>query len=591
MKILFKKLRKYGWLILLLVLCTSAQAGAQMAVTGSVTGLVDYAMGNLSSGSASEVLGGELMRRTLMMFALAVSVAAFTVLSGFLSSRISSGLGQDLRSDVYRKIMSFSLGEADKFSLSRLISVSTFDVRTVQTALNTILISMIPAPFYAIFGFSAVAGFRSGMGWVIALVIFFTVVCTLVVYGRVIVFARSLDQKIDRMNGVIRESLTGVHVIRAFCKEEWSEERNFRVNSEYRDSSLKMNRNMQIFLPLINLITNMSSVLITWIGAYKVNENLLEVGQLIAFTSYVQLIVIGFYLLSSGAVQLPRLVTSSGRIQTVIREEPSIKSGDLLLPESSGIERLEFSGVGFRYTDDGGYVLKDISFTAGRGKVTAIIGDTGAGKSTIIRLIPRLYDVTCGSVKINGTDIREYDIASVRKRIGYVPQNGFLFTGDIASNISFGDDEKNPDRICSAAETAQASEFIDNKPEKYSAPVTRGGMNLSGGQRQRLAIARAIEQERDIYLFDDSFSALDLKTDRQVRKALKERSENAITLIVSQRISTVRDADQILVLENGKIVGTGSHSELLSCCRTYREIAKSQMTEADFEKDCEQAGI
>lgn len=586
MNLLKNILKKNTKQLILLVVLMLGQVWSQMTVTGYVNKIVNFAMQSISEEAGFAAVKSMLLRKLILMTGLSLAAAGLIAAVGYLVSKISNEAEHDLRSILFRKVMAFSLPETDRFSISNLISTSTYDVKVIQTALFAMLLAFIPAPFYAVIGFASVAGFNAGMSWIVILIIVLTVAVSIVIFRRVIRYAVRTDETIDKLSRFLRESLSGIQVIRAFGREKWSTERSIGASEELEDYSLNMNRSLQLFTPVINLLMNASTVLVMWIGAYKASSGLIQIGELIAYTSYIQLIVSGFVMFSTGALLLPKMITSLKRISKIVDSQQTVTDGEQELSPSEKIDSLTFDHVSFRFYENSGYVLNDICFSAEKGKITAMIGDAGAGKTTVLRLIERLYDVSAGAIRINDSDIRSYRVKDLRSHIGYVPQTNFLFSGDISSNIAFG--EENPDfrTVEEAARIACADGFISEKKDRFAEKVVRGGMNFSGGQRQRLAIARAVGKDRDIYLFDDSFSALDYQTDLLVRKALRRKAGDSITVIVSQRVSTVMDADQIIVLDKGRIVGKGTHSELIGTCSVYREIARSQMSEEDFLKNC-----
>jgi len=582
MKLLLQSIKKYKLNLILLICVVILQILFQVVITGYVSNMVDTVMNSITEGYDAKSLNGLLISRSIFLTVLAILMAVFSVLAGLISSRISSNIGRDLRGRVYHKVMSFSLPEVDKFSISTLITRSTTDVQLIQTNMFTFLSTALLAPVIAVVGFVCVFRYKSGMEWIIGISVFVVLASMFIIFKMIMPYARRLSPLVDKVNRVYREYLTGLFVIRAFGREKWSTDRCHEVNSEYRGVSMATGRVLQMMMPVFNLINNITTVVIVFVGAYKVSEGIIEVGVMMAFISYVQMIVLGFMLLASMAMQFPRTVMAAQRISDVLNTECSIENGVDALFENSEDESIELSNVSYRYTEDGGYVLKDISFKANIGETTAIIGNTGSGKTTLLRLLLRLYDVTEGSIKVFGKNIKSLDINEYRANIGYVPQNNYLFSGTIESNIKLGDSEASMDDVKNASLIASADEFISKKENSYKELVSQGGGNFSGGQRQRLAIARSVIRNPKIYLFDDSFSALDFKTDAAIRKELLKFKQDSITIVVAQRISSIMNADQILVLENGRIVGKGKHSELIKECEVYREIARSQMSDEEY---------
>lgn len=516
------------------------------------------------------------------MLAMALVMALVSIIVGYIASRVAAGVGRELRSKVFKKVMGFSNAELDKFSTASLITRSTNDVQQIQMVTVFLLRMVLYAPLLAIGGIINISKYNSGMSWIIVLAI----CAVLGIIGALMVIAmpkfKVMQDKIDNVNLVAREILTGLPVIRAFSREKREEERFDVVNADLTKTMLSVNRAMAVMMPAIMFVMNGVSVLIVWVGSKRIDEGIMGVGALTAFITYAILIIMGFLMLTVVSIMLPRAAVAADRIQEIIDTEEVIKE-KADASEISGDATVEFNKVSFMYPDGEENVLEAIDFVAKPGQTTAIIGSTGSGKSTLVKLIPRFFDVTEGSIKVGGTDIRELTIDSLRGTIGYVPQKGILFSGDIKSNIAYGTEDDSMENIIEAATIAQATEFIDEKPEKYDSSISQGGTNVSGGQKQRLSIARAIARNPKIYIFDDSFSALDFKTDTALRKALEPKTKDATVLIVAQRVSTILNADQIIVLDEGKMVGKGTHKELVESCETYRQIAESQLSEEEFK--------
>lgn len=518
----------------------------------------------------------------IKMALIAILAAIASVIAGFFASRIGASIGRDLRENVFRNVVGFSNGEIDKFSTASLITRTTNDIQQVQMVSTILLRMAMFAPIMGISGVIRVMINGAQMAWVIALGV-------LVIFGIVLVLIsvtmpkfKLMQKLVDRVNLVAREILTGIPVIRAFKREEREEERFDYANKDLTQNTLFTNRAMSLMGPAMTLVMNGMSILIIWVASGHINEGTMQVGQMTAYLTYAMHIVMSFLVLTAMSIMLPRAAVAAERIDEVIKTESSIKDckTPVELKENNGL--IEFKNVYFKYPHAEEYVLENISFTAKNGETTAIIGSTGSGKSTLINLIPRLYDVTEGEILVDGHNIKDVTLKSLRKTIGYVPQKGILFSGTIASNLRFGNKDASDSEIEKAAEIAQATEFIEAKPHKYSSSIAQGGTNVSGGQKQRLSIARAIAKNPNIYIFDDSFSALDMKTDKALRQALEENVKNATTIIVAQRISTILNAQQIIVLDDGKIVGKGTHKELLKSCDTYLEIAKSQLSSKEL---------
>ena len=532
--------------------------------------------------------GGEMLLVALLMAAAAISV-------GFLASRVSAAVGRDLRRQVFGKVISFSNAETDRFSTASLITRTTNDIQQVQMTSVMLLRIVIYAPILGIGGIIRVAGTDTGLSWIIVLAVALLLALVFVLMQVAMPKFKIMQKLVDRLNLVSREILTGIMPIRAFSREKFEEERFDAANKDLMKTQLFTNRTMTFMMPAMTLIMNGISLLIVWFGGHAMETSGMQVGDLIAFITYTMQIVMSFLMLTAISIMLPRAGVAADRIEEVLRTEPVIEDpAPAQLP--AGLESkqwrgvVQFDHVNFRFPGADADALEDITFTAEPGKTTAIIGSTGCGKSTLLNLIPRFYDVTGGKITLDGVDLRQMPQETLRAQLGYVPQKGVLFSGTIESNLKFGGDAIPDADMVQAAEIAQAAEFISAKPEGYQSPIAQGGTNVSGGQKQRLSIARAIAKNPKVYLFDDSFSALDYKTDVTLRRALKEKTGDATVIIVAQRISTVLHADQILVLDDGRIVGCGRHADLLATCPEYREIAKSQLSEKDLAKASVTAG-
>lgn len=514
----------------------------------------------------------------LKMLGMALIMGIATVVVGFLASRVGAGIGRDLRGKIFKQVVGFSNAEMDKFSTASLITRSTNDVQQIQLVTTLLLRMVIYAPILGVGGVIKVVNTKSGMGWVI-----FVAVAVILLYVGILVSLampkfKIMQVMVDKVNLVSREILTGLSVIRAFGREKREEERFEEANKDLTKTMLFVNRVMTFMMPGMMFIMYCITVLIVWVAAHRIDGGYMQIGSMTAFITYAMLIVMSFLMLTMMSVMLPRAGVAAERIDEVINTPSSVVNAEnVQTPEKkTGIVR--FENVNFMYPGAKENVIKNINFTAEPGKTTAIIGSTGSGKSTLINLIPRLYDVTSGEITVDGIDIRKMDIGELRERIGYVPQKGILFSGTIADNLKFGNKDASDDEMVTAAEIAQATEFIEEKNDKYESFISQGGGNVSGGQKQRLSIARAITKNPDIYIFDDSFSALDMKTDAKLRKALEPVVQNKTVIIVAQRISTILNADEIIVLDEGEIVGKGTHRELLANCDEYMQIAKSQLS-------------
>ena len=523
-----------------------------------------------------------LLSAGLKMVGMALLMGLVTVLVGFFASRIGAGIGMNLRDGVFKRVVGFSNAEMDRFSTASLITRSTNDIQQIQMVSVLLLRMVAYAPILGIGGVIKVMQTRAGMGWIIVLAILVILGYVMVLMSVTMPKFKLMQKLVDNINLVSREILTGLSVIRAFGREKKEEERFDGANKELTKTMLFTNRVMTFMMPGMMMIMNVLTVGIVWVGAHKIDAGTMQVGAMTAFITYAMMIVMSFLMLTMMSIMLPRAAVAAERIDEVIHTESSIQ--DPKAPEELTVHDgvVRFEHVNFRYPGAEEDVLHDIDFVAEPGKTTAIIGSTGCGKSTLVNLIPRLYDVTGGQITLDGKDIRNITMADLREEIGFVPQKGVLFSGTIASNLRFGKDDASDEQIKKAAEIAQATEFIEAKDDKYDSSIAQGGSNVSGGQKQRLAIARAIAKDPKIFIFDDSFSALDLKTDAALRKALAENVKDSTVIIVAQRISTILHAEQILVLDDGRIVGKGTHEELLKNCSVYQEIAKSQLSASEL---------
>ena len=518
------------------------------------------------------------------MIALAFLAMLASMLVGFLASRLGAGVGRDLRGKVFRKVIGFSSNEFDKFSTASLITRSTNDIQQIQMLMVMLLRIVLYAPILAIGGLYKVFQTNVSMSWIIGLAVVLIGFVVLLLFMIAMPKFKVMQKLVDRLNLVTREILTGLSVIRAFSTEEHEVQRFDKANRDLTRTNLFVNRAMTFMMPVMMVIMNGVSVLIVWTGAHGINDGQMQVGDMIAFIQYTMQIIMGFLMLCMISIMLPRAAVAAERVDEVLASETMIHDAEepKNLPEKPKGE-LCFDHVSFKYPGAEENVLEDIHFTARPGETTAIIGSTGSGKSTLVNLIPRFYDVTEGAITLDGTDIREITQHDLRDKLGYVPQKGVLFSGTVASNILFGNPDGTEEEMTEAAEIAQAAEFIDEKPNKYNSRISQGGANVSGGQKQRLSIARAIAKHPKVFIFDDSFSALDFKTDVTLRRALKEKTADSTVIIVAQRISTILHADQILVLDDGKIAGIGTHEELLAGCEVYQQIASSQLSEEELK--------
>ena len=525
-----------------------------------------------------------LLKTGGQMAALALLGMAASILVAFLASRVGASAGRDLRSGVFHKVVGFSNNEFNHFSTASLITRSTNDIQQIQMLIVMLLRMVLYAPILAIGGVLQVMKTNVSMSWIIGLAVIIIAFVVLLLFLVVMPKFKVLQNLVDKLNLVTREILTGLPVIRAFSTEKHEEERFDDANRTLTKTNLFVNRAMTFMMPVMMLVMNGVSVLIVWTGAHGISDGQMQVGDMMAFIQYTMQIIMGFLMLCMISIMLPRAAVAADRVEEVLKSETMIhdpKQEKHFPEDGKGV--LTFDHVSFRYPGADEDVLEDITFTAKPGETTAIIGSTGSGKSTLVNLIPRFYDVTSGDIMLDGVDIREVKQQELREKLGYVPQKGVLFSGDIASNIMFGNSHGSDDEMIEAAEIAQATEFIDTKPEKYKSPISQGGSNVSGGQKQRLSIARAIAKHPQVFIFDDSFSALDYKTDVTLRRALAEKTSGSTVLIVAQRISTILHAEQIIVLDEGKVAGKGTHAELLKNCPVYREIAESQLSRKELE--------
>lgn len=523
-----------------------------------------------------------LWRTGSKMMAMAFAMMAAAICVCYVASRVGAGVGRDLRGKVFSRVMQFSSAEMDQFSTASLITRSTNDIQQVQMVTAIFLRMLLYAPILGIGGVLKVVHTGAGMGWVIVLV----VLVILGIVGVLMAIAMPKFQKmqvlVDKVNLVSREILTGLSVIRAFGREKTEEERFDKANRDLTKTNLFVNRVMTFMMPVMMLIMYSLTILIVWVGSHRIDGGSMQVGSMTAFITYAMMIVMSFLMLTMMSVMLPRGSVAAKRIDEVLQTKTSVQetAQPKHLQDSKGV--LTFDHVCFRYPHAEENALTDLCFTAKPNQTTAIIGSTGCGKSTLVNLIPRLYDVTAGSITLDGVELRDLPLEELRQQIGFVPQKGVLFSGTIASNLRFGNPDASDAEVQQAAEIAQAMEFIQEKPDRFDSTIAQGGTNVSGGQKQRLTIARAIAKHPKVFVFDDSFSALDLKTDAALRKALGEQVQNSTMIIVAQRISTILHADQILVLEEGKIVGKGTHEELLKNCEVYQQIAKSQLSPSEL---------
>ena len=524
-----------------------------------------------------------ILRVGLQMLGISLLGAACSVIVGFLSARLAAFSSMHMRSDLFAKVESFSNAEFDNFSTASLITRSTNDVQQVQMFVVLLFRMVLAAPIMGIGGIVRAVSKSANMTWIIALAVVVILGLMLIIYSVTMPKFKLVQKMVDRLNLIMRERLDGLLVSRAFITEDHEEHRFDNANKDLTKLNLFVNRAMVLMMPVMMLVMNCISVLIVWVGSKAVDMGNMQVGGMIAFIQYTMQIVMSFLVVSMIFIMAPRAAVAANRIGEVLSTKPVVvdpKESAEFLPEKKGV--VEFKDVTFRYPGADDEVLKNISFTANPGETTAIIGSTGSGKSTLINLIPRFYDATEGQILVDGVDVRDVSQHALREKIGYIPQKGILLSGTIASNLRYGREDASDELVQKSAAIAQATEFIDSKPEGYDTPIAQGGTNVSGGQKQRLSIARALVKQADVYIFDDSFSALDFKTDSALRAALKRELGDATVIIVAQRISTIKNAEKILVLDEGNLVGMGTHQELMDSCEVYKEIALSQLSKEEL---------
>lgn len=572
----FSFLKPYTLLIVILIVMTVAQVAANLALPDFTAKIINE---GIVSGNQDIIAG-----TGLEMLLIALLGGLFTVVAGYLASRVASGFARDLRSRLFAKIESFSLAEFNQFSASSLITRSTNDIQQIQTVLVIILRMVLSAPITAVWAVAKAVDNAPSMSWIMALAVITLLALIITIFTLAIPKFQKVQTLTDKLNQVVRESLTGIRVIRALNNQNTERKRLLDVNTDLTNTNLFVNRITAVMQPMMFLIMNLATIGIVWVGSHLILDNQIGIGNMLAFMQYAIQVIIAFLMISIVFIMLPRALVSARRVSEVLNTDPRIL--DHKYNKNSKEKRgvIEFKDVTFGYNQADEPVLENISFIARPGQTTAFIGSTGSGKSTLINLIPRFYDTTFGEILIDGVDIKDITQAELREQISYVSQKPVLFSGTIASNIKYGTESATDEQMMNAAQIAQAAEFIEKMPEKYATPVSQNGANLSGGQKQRISIARAIVKDPHIFIFDDSFSALDFKTDAKLRKALAKHTKDKTVLIVAQRINTIMHADQIIVLDSGNIVGRGTHTELMQSCQVYQEIARSQLSEAELNK-------
>ena len=574
---LFKYMKPYFWQCLVLVLAVGLQVFGTLMLPTMMADIVNNGINNNDTDY--------IFRTGIFMFLVTVVSALGTLVSSYFSTKVSAGISRDMKRDLFAKVLSFSITETEQFSTASLVTRTTNDVSQVQQTMVMCLSMLVRAPLMAVGAVVQAFVVAPDMTWIIALAIGILLIFSIVIIGSVMPKFAVFQKMMDRINLLTRENLTGVRVIRALNKEDYEEKKFKKANEELTKTDLSIVRIMQLQTPIMMLVFNMTSLFAIWVGVSRLSFDMSYLGKRIAFMQYATQVIMSFLFLTMLFVLIPRANVSAKRINEVLVTKSKIVFPEKSLDISKSKTSVEFRNVSFGYKTTDGKILDNINFIAEAGKTTAFIGSTGSGKSTLINLVPRFYDATDGQILINGVEIQNYSEADLINRIGLVPQKGYLFGGTVRSNILFGVENGSDEQMKKAAEVAQAAEFIEKMPKKYDTEISEGGTNVSGGQRQRLSIARAVAKNPEIYVFDDAFSALDMKTDRNLRKALKKITEDSVVLVVAQRINTIRDAEQIIVLEQGKIVGKGTHYELLKNCRVYLEIAKSQFSEKELEAE------
>ena len=530
-----------------------------------------------------------ILRTGLLMFGVTVISALGTLVSSYFSAKVSAAISRDMRKDMFFKVLSFSIAETGRFSTASLVTRTTNDISQVQQTMVMCLAMLVRAPLMAVGAIVQAFVVAPDMTWIIALAVMVLLAFAILIISIAIPKFEIFQKLMDKINLLTRENLTGVRVIRALNKEDYEERKFKKTNDELTRINLSIVKVMQLQMPVMMLIFNGTSLLAIWVGISHLSIDASYLGKMMAFMQYATQVIMSFLFLTMLFVLIPRANVSAKRVNEVLETKSKIQFPKVMSQKPKSVPSIEFKHVSFGYGSTEGKILDDVSFKAEAGKTTAFIGSTGSGKSTLINLVPRFFDVTEGEILIDGVRIQEYPEADLIDRIGYVPQKGYLFAGTVRSNILFGVKNGSDHQMFKAAKIAQATEFIEKMPEKYESKISEGGTNVSGGQRQRLSIARAIAKDPEIYVFDDAFSALDMKTDSKLREVLKEVTGESITLIVAQRISTIREAEQIIVLDKGKIVGKGTHYELLKKCKVYLEIAKSQLSEEELAKEVKQS--
>ena len=578
---LLKYLKPYWWQVLILLASVALQTWSTLQLPALMSEIVNK---GIVTGDTADIwsTGG------LMLVWVALSVVG-AVLSSFFSSRVGTAVARDMRTDLYEKILSFSFAEIDKFSTASLITRTTNDVIQVQQTMVMILSMLLRAPMMAITAIFQAIATAPNMTWIIALAVVVVLALVILILAIVMPKFKIFQQLLDKITLLTRENLTGLRVIRAFNNEKLEKRKFEAANSEITGVYLFINKVMALTSPLIMFVFNGTTLLCIWVGISLMQEDISYLGDMMAFMQYAIQVIMSFLFLTVLFVILPRANVSASRINTILHTRPKVIWPKKTVGTPEKTSSVEFKKVSFAYAGAEVNALENISFKAVAGETVAFIGSTGSGKSTLVNLVPRLYDATAGTVLVDGLDVKAYEKDDLMRRLGYVPQRAVLFSGNVKSNITFGNLAATPSEIEQAAKISQAKEFIEKLEEQYNSHIAQGGTNVSGGQKQRLSIARAVAKNPEIYIFDDSFSALDLKTDAKLRRELKTITKNAVVLIVAQRVSTIKDADQIIVLDEGRVVGKGKHSELLETCAVYREIVQSQFSDQEYQAEVKAA--
>lgn len=574
MKLILKYIKNYKFILALNIISVFGFALVELGIPTIMAKVIDIGIINNDINY--------IKRMGIIIVIISIIGVLGTILLGYCSSKISTGITRDMRNDIFKKAQEFSHTEYDKFGVSSMITRTTNDAFVLLQFTNTLLRTALLTPVMFFVSLIMILRTSSSLSLILAAVI------PVIIFGVFIIartsepLSETLQKRLDKLNRISRENLTGIRVIRAFGNDKHEDERFEETNELYAEVSKKLNKLMAISQPMFFFLLNIAIIVIFWVSSKMINVGSLQVGQLVAFIEYLFHAMFSIMLFSMVFVMYPRAQVSANRITEILNEDPIIKSPHNGVKETDIKGIIEFDNVSFTYPNGEEAVLKNISFKGKKGETIAFIGSTGSGKSTLINLIPRFYDVTEGSIRIDGVDVRDYDLSVLRKKIGFIPQKTLLFTGSIASNIRFGKKNAKTGEVEYSAKVAQAYDFISRKPKKFEEEISEGGSNVSGGQKQRLSIARAIVRKPEIYIFDDSFSALDFKTDAILRKRLKSETKDSIVLIVAQRIGSIMDADKIIVLNEGEVVGIGKHKELLKTCEIYHEIAASQLTEEEL---------